>query len=305
LRNGKPISCLAVEKCNDPECILYGSSSAPPLQPYNVVPYTLFSVWSYIGQETVTKYQSNGNIVSTTNYTYDAFIPQNVNGHSLLSKESFTASDGSVIEKRYYYPQDYGSVQNFSTLISKRIINIPIDVRTYNGSTITSGDQYKYNNLGQQTDVYQADIQYGTTDITFDPLNPTTFSARKNMQYNSYNFMKQVTPQDDISTFYLWDSTGKYLMAAIEGGGISWNTVSSYDHFNCSYNSYTLWSLLNSAAPNAKVTTFSYLPLIGVTQSTNPTGIKTNYSYDNFGRLVKTTNDDLNLLKEFQYHYRR
>lgn len=215
------------------------------------------------------------------------------------------SSDGSTIEKRYYYPQDYSAVQNFSTLISSRIINVPVDTRTYKGTQLISGEQVKYNNYGQPTDVYRAEIPYGTGDIAFNSTNPLTFTPKENIQYNLSKFIKQVTPQDNISTFYLWDSAGKYLMAAIEGGGIIWSQVSGYDGLNCDYNSHTLWTSLNNVAPNAKITTFSHIPLKGVTQSTNPRGIKTSYSYDKFGRLEKTTNDDLYLLKEFQYHYRR
>lgn len=308
----KIIRCMAVEKFCDSPCA--EEYNPVKLYPYNVVSYTLNSIWYYINSETVTKYHPNGNVVTTKTYAYDSFLSSGArsNGHCLLSKETQTTSDGNTMEKRYYYPQDYGSsIQNFSTLINKRIINVPVDERTYKYFQfshiyqIASGNQYKYNDFGQVVNGYQLEIPYGTYDVAFNSNNPYTFSLKKTIEYNSLNFIKKVIPQNNYSTYYLWDSTGKYLMATVEGGNVSWTSISPYDGLSCSTNSYTLWSNLNGAASNARINTFSYDPKYGMIQSTAPSGVRTNYGYDKFGRLEKVTNDDSQLLKEYKYHFRR
>lgn len=55
---------------------------------------------------------------------------------------------------------------------------------------------------------------------------------------------------------------------------------------------------------NARMTTYTYDPLIGMTSATGPDNKKTTYEYDDFGRLefIKDHNDDV--VKKYTYHYK-
>ncbi len=259
---------------------------------YDVVPYTLYSNWFYVSSSIVTHYESNGNITIITSNSYDNA------DHCQITQKSVINSDGLEQKTRWRYPQDYGYVSNFNTLIGKEIKAKPIDVRTYIGSQLSSGIQIKYNDYGLPTDIYNAE-PIGT-DIGFSSSNPYTFTHKEWFSYNN-NSIRQITPEDDFSTVYLWDVTRNYLMAKIDNAGFK--SVLLEEGHPCTYSSKTLYNSLKALLPNALITTFSHKPLVGVTQQTDPYGVTTYFDYDNFGRLSTVKNDDGKLLKKYDYHY--
>lgn len=55
---------------------------------------------------------------------------------------------------------------------------------------------------------------------------------------------------------------------------------------------------------DATVTTYTYDPLSGITSQTDPNNITTHYGYDKLGRLEWVKDNEGNLLKSFEYHYK-
>jgi YD repeat-containing protein len=66
----------------------------------------------------------------------------------------------------------------------------------------------------------------------------------------------------------------------------------------------TALTALRTGLPNAMVTTYTHIPLVGVSTITNPKGDKISYTYDGFNRLQFVKDKDGNLLSENQYHYK-
>ena len=52
------------------------------------------------------------------------------------------------------------------------------------------------------------------------------------------------------------------------------------------------------------ITTYTYIPLIGVSTITDPKGNTMTYTYDSFGRLQNVKDKDGNILSENEYHYK-
>lgn len=297
--NCKSISCLAVEKSYEPTCILFGSSSAPPLEPYNVVPYTLSSVWYYINQEQITNYQSNGNVISTVNYFYDDSI------HALLTREQTTDSKGNQILKRTYYPQDYNtSSYNLGTLISNHIVNVPVDTRKYINNALDEGQQTVYNIYGQPTDIYMAETN--GADVSLNLTSPYTFTHKATYGYDSYNKMNQVTNDYNSSATYLWGYNKAYPVAKIENATLTEVQTAlggSIPDLGTGGLSVSQISSLRNGLPNALVTANTYTPLIGITSQTDPNGLTTYFEYDSFGRLKLVKDKDGKILKVNNYHF--
>lgn len=247
-------------------------------------------------KRTVTTEYTSGvpNIINNIVYFYD------YNDHYQLSYSETTNSNGNIVKDIFYYPQDYDSgVQNFSTLISNNIVGKPIDVRTYNGSTLVSGTQTKYNNSGQPTDMYK--FQSSVTDVAFSTSNPYTFTHKATYEYNSSRNLDQVFPDNDIKTAILWDSKGIYPMAEVINA--TYSQIGSLNGKVCTYSSKTLFNSLNSLVPNAQIYTYSYNPLFGTSEQTDANGVTRYFDYDLFGRLKTIKNDDSHIQQKVDYNY--
>jgi len=55
---------------------------------------------------------------------------------------------------------------------------------------------------------------------------------------------------------------------------------------------------------DARITTYSYKPPIGMTSMTDENGVMTTYEYDPFGRLRLAKDNDTNIMKQYQYNYK-
>ena len=58
------------------------------------------------------------------------------------------------------------------------------------------------------------------------------------------------------------------------------------------------------AIPGAFVTTYTYMPYVGITSCTEPNGKVTTYTYDSFGRLSSAVNNDGVVTDEYIYNYK-
>jgi YD repeat-containing protein len=250
----------------------------------------------YITESSNSIKTAQGDIATETTFEYD---------HDMylgLSSTLTTNSNEEALRVVYKYAYDYDNVENFDVLESNNIIAKPIDVRTYNNNRLISGTQIKYNNYGQPTDIYVAETGNGITDIAFDPATPYPFTHKATYQYNpNYKTIKQVSPDDNINTAYLWDNTGTYVMAKVENA--TYSQISAQDGKACTYNSLALFTSLKALVPGAMITTFTHKPLVGITQQTDPAGRTIYYEYDNFGRLKLVRDQNGNIVSKNEYHY--
>jgi YD repeat-containing protein len=66
-----------------------------------------------------------------------------------------------------------------------------------------------------------------------------------------------------------------------------------------------LLATLRTQLPHARVTTYTYLPLVGITSITDPAGHTSFFEYDDLGRLLRTRDEQNRLLTQQEYHYAR
>jgi hypothetical protein len=61
---------------------------------------------------------------------------------------------------------------------------------------------------------------------------------------------------------------------------------------------------LRSGNPNSFFTIYTFKPLIGMTSQIIPANKITQYTLDNFGRLLNLIDQDYNVIQEYNYHYK-
>jgi YD repeat-containing protein len=61
---------------------------------------------------------------------------------------------------------------------------------------------------------------------------------------------------------------------------------------------------LRQGLPNAMVTTYTHIPLVGVSSITDPKGQTVYYNYDGLGRLKNVKDAQGNIISENEYHYK-
>lgn len=274
---------------------------------YNYKDYYLKTGVKLLDYTIVQTYISNmPTIEQQTSYVYE-----NVD-HLLPSKIITLSSSGNSIMLVKKYPQDYPASAGLNVLIEKNIIAKPIDIRTYTGSKLISGTQTKYNDYGQPSDVYN--FESLATDVLFEANNPYTFTHKMGLFYNTDNRVKKVTPDNDMSAYYLWGYNSKYPVAKIESASSTLavdqmqaaigNLSGGQDKTAIDTDITNIRNAINSyGAPGDMVTIFTYAPLIGMTSQTAPNGTTTYYEYDSFGRLQKTLNADKDITQRYTYHY--
>lgn len=300
-RNYKDMSCLAVERFYDPEHMPPGNLA---LQPYKVIGYNLKSIWTYINQEVVTRYSPSGNVEYTRNYSY--------NDRGLLSSETLIASDGTTIETKTTWPSDidtlvYSQMKNMN-------INYPVETISLKNNNVTGGSLTTYKQVGTS---YMPDKLYKLEFTVPFPVSGFTFfngltrdsrySTQPEISYDYYNTsngnLRQITSRDGITTAWLWDASGNYLMAEVNGA--TYSQVSHHDSLPCSHDSKNLWNGLNNSVPGAMITTYGYYPLTGLKNTTNQQGTTTKYEYDSFARLKLIRDDDSHLINFYKYNYKK
>ena len=162
-------------------------------------------------------------------------------------------------------------------------------------------------------EIYESEIDNGTSDIQFQTDSPYTFPLQTEYRYGTNNMLKQVTPKNDNSIVYLWAYNDQYPVAKIispENTTISVeiddSNLSMSDDFGDIQDDVSYLQTLLSSYINDKdymVTLYTYRPLIGMTSKTDPNGKTTYYEYDAFGRLEYIKNGDGNILNAYDYNY--
>ncbi|WP_306354302.1 RHS repeat domain-containing protein [Flavobacterium sp. '19STA2R22 D10 B1'] len=128
--------------------------------------------------------------------------------------------------------------------------------------------------------------------------------------YNAYDSKgnpQELQQEKGTPIVYLWGYNKSLPIAKIENAtaaqvatalGTDINGLQNYNETHIG----TLNNLRNSLA-EAMVTTYSYIPQIGIRTITDPKGQTTTYEYDTFNRLQKIKDFQGNVIKENQYNY--
>lgn len=107
-------------------------------------------------------------------------------------------------------------------------------------------------------------------------------------------------------TIYLWGYKGQYLVAMIRGATLNQvsDIIGDIDTFSALPTpDFERIHSLRTALPQAQVTTYRYLPLVGLMMVTQPNGLSSYFEYDGLGRLTGGRDHEGNYIDVYNYHY--
>ncbi|MCX6248503.1 MAG: hypothetical protein NTW10_12320 [Bacteroidetes bacterium] len=260
---------------------------------------------------------SNSDIINTT-YIYPNDIQSGgihgctpeacglnqLNGHHQLSNpmETIEAKNNQLIK---------ANLTTYKTLDDNNSsTSIPVPYREY---AIESNTPFTKDNT-----VVTENSGTGLYELTFD----SKYKMKAEYSFDQYCNMISYLKTDDypIAYYYGYSSTLPVIEAKnVTSSGLN-SAVSGIPIVNGNFENFikdigdlnnqtkrdnwrTFNSSLHTALPSARITTYTYIPLIGITSKTDENGIATYYCYDALGRLICEKDDKNNIVKKYDYHY--
>lgn len=212
--------------------------------------------------------------------------------------------DGNTIEQFYAYPET-----GYTNLSAAHILNVPVIIEEKTDGQLVSRTETKFTNPASTRP---------TAVMTSNIGNTAQKTATIDLYDEKGNAIQFTSPAGKSTTMiYGYDKTQP--IAKIEGA--TYAQVSPYvqaitdasnaDAQNPANEPALLTALDNfrktTALKDFQITTMTYDPLIGMTTTTPPDGIRAIYKYDDQNRLQKIVviidNKEVTL-KEYQYHYK-
>ncbi|MCB0709211.1 MAG: hypothetical protein KDC15_07450 [Chitinophagaceae bacterium] len=269
---------------------------------YDVMRYIIESWWAHLNYKTETNYDENGqnpNII-TTNYYFDN------EQHFQQTRTEATNSKGQVIRTTIQYPGDITGQQVYTDMVSKNIITPVIHstseiLNNPSPNIALSEEKINYSNTGNNNFVpisVQKAVKGNALEIE------GTIDA-----YDAKGNILQFTNKAGIVTSLVWGYNYRYPVANVIGA--TYSTVIA-QLTNGSVNALqsmdgsSLRNELNKIRTNltnARVTSYTYKPMAGITSITDPNNKTNSYTYDSFNQLLTILDQDNNVVKKNNYVY--
>jgi hypothetical protein len=289
--------------------------------------YPIFSRWEQLTSSTERLYSKN----STSEYT-ETVTNYGYNTTNLLpSQITKTASDGFSVITKYFYPPDVSGTSSLpgaslsntefnavDQLKKAKLNNQDGDFRT---TEVIQKEEWKNGSLLSRQ---RTNFQIWSMGLSL-PINEHLTVGSNNDEerisyadYDNKGNLRQVAKTTDVNTFYIWGYKYNYPVIKITGpvdaatiitlqGNIDARSFTASSNYTDVKNDVVfLKGQIASLLPNSKnqISLYTYSPLIGMTSQTDPNEVTSYYEYDELGRLKLIKDDNGNILKTYEYHYK-
>ena len=272
---------------------------------YDITKYIIRSQWHYVKSTTEEIYDLNGSspIITKTDYAY------NNPAHLQLSSQTTTNSNQETLKTKYYYALDPETTgQPFvNELVASNIFLPPLKTQTFNGTTKLSEKVTVFDRSAETSNLLLPKSIYsnkGASDVDLNLDRKITFD-----KYDEKGNILQYTPEAGTPVSIIWGYDKTQPIAKIENAtnaqvaaALGVSDLNTINETNLS----AINSLrTNTSMSNTMITTYTYIPLVGVSTITDPKGDTITFTYDAFGRLEFVKDKDNNILSENQYNYKQ
>lgn len=268
--------------------------------------YKLCTGCNFLLSETTENVTPQGRVVRTSAYTYDSSKP------FLLRSKNVTDSRSGTYQETYYYPHDGSSLPGYSSLAAAEK-NILSSMLTDNRQTTVVEQLLKRSGIP----VYGKLFGYGKTGMNnYAPVQvyfkkgDSGYISRLTYQYDGIGNTCAAIKDKVEKIVYLWSYKNQYPVAKIEG--MTYSEVTSLlgsatitGLANSTVPSETILQNLRSKLASALVTTYTYVPQVGILTEIRPNGEKIIYTYDSQQRLQSIKEHAGKTMESYEYHYKQ
>jgi len=274
---------------------------------YEVADFLTVTGWSPLDSDTTYKFGSVNHLaqkqVNTYQYSTDNLLIKNMttkNSEELTKVISFNYPNDMVANN-----QDPNGI--YQAMIAANVISPVVEQK----QTLNNKTALQRNNFIQP---YPQMFTAGTVEVR----NVVSGLDEVRLKYERYGINGNVlsAKQENGATVnYIYSYKNQYPIAEIKnadyaiiesilGGATAVNNFAASSPTDVAVN--TLINTLRSSPllKDAQITSYTYKPLIGVTSSTDAKGMTTYYEYDAFQRLKTIKDQNGNILKQTDYHYK-
>lgn len=220
-----------------------------------------------------------------------------------------SVANGETTEKFLSYPMN---LSGYTHLQNAFMTGLPVETQEKENGKLVSRSTTLFNN----------NSLLPTSVVTSNIADGSTRESLKMDVYDDKGNLLQVSNSAGYTTAMIYGYNQTSLIAKVEGA--TYNQVASLaadiiqasnnDNLNAAHEPALITALdnfrNNPALAGYQITTYTYDPVVGITSTTPPSGLREIYQYDNVGRLkaVKRMEKDsggsvtFTTLKEYQYN---
>ncbi|QIL78374.1 RHS repeat domain-containing protein [Hymenobacter sp. HDW8] len=285
-----------------------------------------FSQWQHLDSTIVTRYPATGNgpaWVSRTGYRYEN------PAHAQPTQSTTVTGAGQALITRYRYPLDYtstgllqGPAQGVAELVDRGVVTALIEQQQWRQRAtgelvLVEGALTEYDALRPRR-VLTVETPIPVPSSAFQSSAILNGTLRQDARYreqqvvDAYDAWGNIAQQHrpgEPTTAYLWGYHGAQLVATIEHAtiaevrqhlqamGITLATLETDAQHR------DAMARLRQRLPQARVTSFTHLPLVGMSSQTDASGRTSFYEYDALGRLLRVRDEQGRILSQQEYQY--
>ncbi|MVT06626.1 RHS repeat domain-containing protein [Chitinophaga tropicalis] len=280
----------------------------PGIDDYYAATYYIQTAKTQLTSSKVKDYDAGGTLFLETQktFTYDSKY------RSFPVDQTLVNSKGETKKTTTRYPFDKSTIVGLSTaktivldtMVARNILAPPIQQDNYVNTNLVLRKTDTYKIWDAAKNVVKADTTY---------LQLLTNSREPRVVYDNYDAKGNILQQSknyDAKEVYVWGYNYQYPVAKVLGS--DYNTVISLldtsiiQHPASDAQLRTELNKLRVAASmkNTQVSTYTYLPAVGMTSVTDPAGRTLYYEYDSMQRLRITRDQNGNIIQQTDYQYK-
>lgn len=263
--------------------------------------------WNLV-RETKTTYDPinfgpNYGTPSVKTYKSYEYSPTN----DLPSAITYANSDKSIKQIRYKYSTDYSDLMS-TKMKNRNLINKAVETIYLSDGLVTKAEKTSFvDTLGMilPKTVYGLKVSSPVSLSTYNSFYKKVYSVDR---YNKYGKIVQLSEKDNVPVTYLWGYKGVYPIAEVRNA--TYNEVAQHlgnisDLEKSLAPVMTPVDNLRSLLKKSLITTYTYNIPWGVQKIVSPSGMKTTYNYDPFGRLQSILDHDGKVVQRYKYNYKQ